>query len=235
MADDLIKRLRSQKAVDGRPHEIEQLTDEAAAMIEQQADQLLDARRTAEYWKAEHNAANARIAELEAQIATVAPAVDAQPVAWRHKATKILRNDSIAKGADFEPDDWEPLYAIPQSEGLRKDAEPVWIVNDLGELGVKVGARYFFLYKGENIEYGADAKDGVALHDDGTPMHYRIVGKREFGETCLPISWVANNRSEDRYTVNLTYHPGLSFGKPEDGDWCPLPAALSQHTGEKDD
>jgi hypothetical protein len=34
MADDLIKRLRSQKAVDGRPHEIEQLTDEAAAMIE---------------------------------------------------------------------------------------------------------------------------------------------------------------------------------------------------------
>jgi hypothetical protein len=60
---------------------------------------------------------------LEAQIATVAPAVDAQPVAWRHKATKILRNDSIAKGADFEPDDWEPLYASPQSEGLRKDAE----------------------------------------------------------------------------------------------------------------
>jgi hypothetical protein len=77
------------------------LTDEAADLIEQQA---------------------ARIAALEAQIATVAPAVDAQPVAWRHKATKILRNDSIAKGADFEPDDWEPLYAIPQSEGLRKDA-----------------------------------------------------------------------------------------------------------------
>jgi hypothetical protein len=60
MSDELIKRLRSQKAVDGRPHEIEQLTDEAAALIEQQA---------------------ARIAALEAQIATVAPAVDAQP-AW---------------------------------------------------------------------------------------------------------------------------------------------------------
>jgi hypothetical protein len=60
--------------------------------------------------------------EDDEQIATVAPAVDAQPVAWRHKATKILRNDSIAKGADFEPDDWEPLYASPQSEGLRKDA-----------------------------------------------------------------------------------------------------------------
>jgi hypothetical protein len=59
-------------------------------------------------------------AALEAQIAAVAPAVDAQPVAWRHKATKILRNDSIAKGADFEPDDWEPLYASAQSGGLRK-------------------------------------------------------------------------------------------------------------------
>jgi hypothetical protein len=63
---------------------------------------------------------SAVIAALEAQIAAVAPAVDAQPVAWRHKATKILRNDSIAKGADFEPADWEPLYTSAQSEGLRK-------------------------------------------------------------------------------------------------------------------
>jgi hypothetical protein len=80
----------------------EELANEASALIEQQV---------------------ARIAELEAQITTVAPAVDAQPVAWRHKATKILRNDSIAKGADFEPADWEPLYTAAQSEGLRKDAE----------------------------------------------------------------------------------------------------------------
>jgi hypothetical protein len=35
-----------------------------AALIEQQAKEIEDARRTAEYWKAEHNAANARIAEL---------------------------------------------------------------------------------------------------------------------------------------------------------------------------
>jgi len=97
--------------------------------------------------------------------------------------------------------------------------EPVWIVNDLGELGVKVGERFFFLYKGDNIEY-EDTK-----HNDGSPMRYRIVGKREFGETCWPLSWVVAGRSEDRYTVNLTYIPGLSWGKPEDGEWRDLPSA----------
>ncbi|WP_431189370.1 hypothetical protein [Burkholderia multivorans] len=109
------------------------------------------------------------------------------------------------------------------------DTEPQWIVNDLGELGVKVGGRFFFLYKGDNIEYGASSsRDGIALHDDGSPMQYRIVGKREFGETCLPVKWVLQGRSEDRYHEKLVYHPGLSFGKPEDGDWKLLPAARAQ-------
>jgi hypothetical protein len=82
-----------------------------------------------------------------------------------------------------------------------------WVVNDLGELGVYVNGRYFFLYKGDNIKYGADTDtvcDGVALHDDGTPMMVRPVGKREFGETCMS---------------------GLSDGDPGDADWRPLPAA----------
>lgn len=106
---------------------------------------------------------------------------------------------------------------------------PTWIVNDLGELGVELGGRFFFLYKGDNLEYGADgyAQDGVALHEDGTPMQYRMVGKREFGETCLPEAWIRRGFREDRYTVKLAYTPGLSFGKPEDGDWKPLPAARS--------
>ena len=106
--------------------------------------------------------------------------------------------------------------------------EPEWIVNDLGELGVRVGSRFFFLYKGDNIEYGTDgignSRDGVALHDDGTPMNYRIVGKREFGETCQPLQWVVRGHSESRYTEQLTFIPGLSWGKPEDGEWKPLPA-----------
>lgn len=102
------------------------------------------------------------------------------------------------------------------STGPGSVPEPVWIVNDLGELGVKVGGRFFFLYKGDSFEY----KDGK--HDDGTPMRYRIVGKCEFGETCWPLSWVKAGRREDRYTVNLNYIPGLSWGKPEDGEWRDL-------------
>ncbi|HWT35756.1 MAG TPA: hypothetical protein VN289_05705 [Paraburkholderia sp.] len=121
------------------------------------------------------------------------------------------------------------LKELIRANEARTSPEPTWIVNDLGELGVKVGTRFFFLYKGENIEYGtepdATVKDCVALHDDGTPMMYRIVGKREFGETCLPVKWILNGRTESRYVDELVYTPDLSFGKPDDAAWMPLPAA----------
>lgn len=106
-------------------------------------------------------------------------------------------------------------------------SEPNWIVNDLGELGVEVDGRFYFLYKGGNLEYGGkySSHEGVAIHDDGTPMRYRMVGKREFGECCHPLKWVQAGRTEDRYTEELVFHPGLSFGKPEDGDWRELPAS----------
>lgn len=104
--------------------------------------------------------------------------------------------------------------------------KPTWIVNDLGELGVKIDDRLFFLYKGDNIEYGdlGNVHDGFACHDDGSRMRYRIVGKREFGETCWPLSWVLHVHREDRYTENLVYTPGLSWGKPEDAAWRDIPA-----------
>ncbi len=51
--------------------------------------------------------------------------------------------------------------------------DPEWVVNDLGELGVKVNERFYFLYKGDSLEY----KNGK--HDDGSDMLYRMVGKRE--------------------------------------------------------
>jgi hypothetical protein len=95
--------------------------------------------------------------------------------------------------------------------------EPIWIVNDNAELGVKVGGRFFFLYKGQSLEY----EDG--LHDDGEPMLWRPVGKREFGETCRPLNpiWV-----DGRYICETTKNPGLDFPHPEGFyDWKPLPVA----------
>ena len=103
--------------------------------------------------------------------------------------------------------------ALSQTAGV-----PSWIVNDLGELGVMVNEVAYFLYKGDNIVY-EDAK-----HDDGSPMLYRMVGKREFGEVCHPRHWWESGwAAAHRYTQELIYTPGLSFGKPEDGDWRPLP------------
>lgn len=106
---------------------------------------------------------------------------------------------------------------------------PEWVVNDLGELGVKVGDRFFFLYKGDNIEYGECgdkvSDSGIALHDDGTPMRYRTVGKVEFGETCWPVHWVRRGYRDDRYVLELVYEAGLSDGTPQDAEWRFLPAA----------
>jgi hypothetical protein len=82
MSDDLIKRLRHADAPYAKPTALEILTDEAAALIEQQA---------------------ARIAALEAQITTVAPAVDAQPVAWTKDLSKWLRGEAGRHMASIAP------------------------------------------------------------------------------------------------------------------------------------
>lgn len=119
---------------------------------------------------------------------------------------------------------------VPEDESTRMGVgkeDVKWIVNDLGELGVEIDGRCFFLYKGESLEYeGKDeaAKDGVCRHDDGSQMLYRRVGKREFGEVQLPQEWVLAGRSEDRYTAKLTFYPELSLGKPEDSEWKTLPS-----------
>lgn len=101
---------------------------------------------------------------------------------------------------------------------MQKELTVNWIVNDLGELGVKVQGRYFFLYKGNSIEYGNPVHD-----EDGSRMMVRPVGKREFGETVWPMSWINAGRCTDKYTVELTYNKGLSIGSPEDGKWIKLP------------
>ncbi|MEJ7932566.1 hypothetical protein WG922_21530 [Ramlibacter sp. AN1015] len=96
-----------------------------------------------------------------------------------------------------------------------------WIVNNLGELGVMIHGQAFFLYKGRSLVYES------GTHDDGAPMLYRMVGKREFGETCWPLKWVVEGRRQARYTEELVFTPGLSFGSPSDGAWRPLGPAPS--------
>ena len=148
--------------------------------------------------------------------------------AWRYKYSSDPAHSSTYTFNDVCLVQFARAILALRPQAVPMTDEPQWIVNDLGELGVKVGPRFFFLYKGDNIEYGTDeigdSRDGVALHDDGTPMHFRIVGKREFGETCWPLQWVVRGHSEGRYTEPLTFIPGLSWGKPEDGEWKPLPS-----------
>lgn len=98
-----------------------------------------------------------------------------------------------------------------------------WVVNDLAELGVKIGNRFFFLYKGDSLQYEA------GMHDDGTPIRWRPVGKREFGECCYPVKFYKEGALlPRRYTDELVYTPGLSFGRPGDADWRNLPPAADQ-------
>lgn len=110
--------------------------------------------------------------------------------------------------------------------------EPEWIVNDLGELGVKVGDRFYFLYKGRSLEYGApNATEAVgwrgplAVHGDGTPMRYRRVGKREFGEVCWPLSWVQRGYRDARYAEELVNPSNPLQRGTADESWRDLPAS----------
>lgn len=57
---------------------------------------------------------------------------------------------------------------------LLKKEDISWVVNEDGELGVNIGRRQFYLYKGDSVEYSENEK-----------MSFRAVGKREFGESCI--------------------------------------------------
>lgn len=71
-----------------------------------------------------------------------------------------------------------------------KDDDVEWVVNDVAELGVKIGKQFFWLYKGRSLIYHD------LTHDNGMPMYFRPVGKREFGECCHPLHL---NELPDRY------------------------------------
>jgi len=96
---------------------------------------------------------------------------------------------------------------------------PHWVVNSSGELGVEIGGRFFFCYKGESIEYTEESADEKIM--------VRRIGKREFGETVWPMSWIKAGRRTATYEVNLTHTPGLSTVAADDPNylWNPLPLA----------
>lgn len=56
------------------------------------------------------------------------------------------------------------------------EGKPVWIVNDLAELGVLVNGRTYFLYKANSLQYSGEPTSEA--------KRYRRVQKREFGEVC---------------------------------------------------
>ena len=82
-----------------------------------------------------------------------------------------------------------------------------WIVNDIAELGVMIRGQAFFLYKGGSLVY-----EDPTHEDDGRPMMFRPVFKREFGECCHPINYLDPSRFG---TVSLN----------DSDEWKPLPAA----------
>lgn len=93
---------------------------------------------------------------------------------------------------------------------LLTEADVEWVVNSLGELGVKIGDQFFFLYKGRSFSY---ANDPTTETDDAggrEPIMWRPVGKREFGECCHPINY-------DNPKLNGTV--SLNDGN----EWKPLP------------
>jgi uncharacterized coiled-coil protein SlyX len=90
MADDLIKRLRHADAPYAKPTALEILTDEAADLIEQQAARIAELEAQIAASEKHRNdladkimSQQTEIGALKSRLSTVAPAVDAQPVAWR--------------------------------------------------------------------------------------------------------------------------------------------------------
>jgi hypothetical protein len=71
-----------------------------------------------------------------------------------------------------------------------------WVVNSAGELGVKVGRTFAFLYKGRSLQY-----------DQGSGTRWRHVGKREFGECCHPRTMPENGQAGRPYTVGDGWLP----------------------------
>ena len=91
---------------------------------------------------------------------------------------------------------YEPVIAV-QGQVRSIDIDAIeWIVNNRGELGVKIGKTFAFLYKGQSIEYT----------EAGPEMRWRHVQKREFGECCHPRT-MSEHGQKELYTVGDGWRP----------------------------
>jgi len=107
---------------------------------------------------------------------------------------------------------------------LSKKHKPRWVVNSLGELGVEIQGKCYFVYKGRSIVYGES--DVGYDHDDGVPIMYRSIGKNEFGETVLPLPHIyARGYKHGKYLEQVISRPGLDSksNNQDDYEWKPLP------------
>lgn len=125
-----------------------------------------------------------------------------------------------AAKAACEADHRERVSKLVRGVDQRKLSEDdvEWVVNDIAELGVKIGDQFFFLYKGRSLVYdpenGHEEDDPRVGYEEGDRMKWRYVFKREFGECCHPINHADYSKIG---TVSLSV-----------GEWHdlpPLPAA----------
>lgn len=104
---------------------------------------------------------------------------------------------------------------------LRLDPEDVnWVVNSLGELGVRIGNQLFFCYKGQSLCYGNGS------------YTWRAVGKREFGETinARNFQWVPVGSS----TFNIEDMGIPTYPMPEKSVANPALKVEAEHDLQKE-
>ncbi len=131
---------------------------------------------------------------------------------------RLLQRKAFELGAAWSAAQAQGVDVSPMNALKADDVE--WVVNDIAELGVKIGNQFFWLYKGTSLQY-----DG--LHDEDEnghrkPMRWRHVYKREFGECCHPIETL---KAHGRKT--LDDFPN-AYGDSDDWKDIPLPTPPEQ-------
>jgi hypothetical protein len=100
---------------------------------------------------------------------------------------------------------------------LRPD-DVLWVVNSLGELGVKIDDEFFFLYKGESLQYKGHGPFG-----EDRPLRWRRVHKFEFGETCHPMDWTRTQLDKGLGYTSGSPTGELDYNAGEGWDGLPVP------------